>query len=121
MPTKGDIFVRECVIGFGFLGGLFAHVGVDPEGEILKALLEVVKSFLPSLGPVNFLLLFFFTVFFTILSILKAYGLGGVIGLVAVTFGWIGGFMIFGRSSNEVILGLIFLIIAIIIGQSATE
>lgn len=121
MSNKGDILVHECVVGFGFLGGLFARVGVDPEGEILKALLEVAKSFLPSLGPINSLLLFLLTTFFTILSVLRAYSLGGVLGLVAVAFGWIGGFMVFGRSSIEIILGLILLILAIIIGQSAAE
>lgn len=121
MSSREDIFIREFVVGFGFLGGLFTRVGVDPEEEILKALLEVAKSFSPSMGPIFPVLLFLFTALLTISSILGAYRLGGIIGLIAVAFAWMGGFIMVGGSSTESIIGIALLIVAMIIGGSAPE
>ena len=38
--SVGEYFVQEFIIGLGLLGG----IGVDPEGEILKALNQAIKE-----------------------------------------------------------------------------
>ena len=43
-------FARVYILGLGFLSGLFIGIGVDPEAELIKALLEIVAQY--SLGLV---------------------------------------------------------------------
>ncbi len=121
MSKKGDIFVREFVLGFGFLGGIFTRVGVDPETMILQGLLEVLESFLPPpMGSIKSPLLILFMVLLTVGPIYGAYRLGRGIGLLAVALAWFGGFIIVLGSINAVV-GLFFLIAAIFIGGIAVD
>jgi hypothetical protein len=118
---NADFFVNELVIGFGFLGGLFARVGLDPESVIYDALLEVVKSLLPTLTPIFSLIFLLLAILSIASSILAAYRLGGLIGLLSVGFGFVGGFIMVGGSSTEAIVGTILLVIAIPLGKVASE
>jgi hypothetical protein len=115
MPRKtiAESFVGEFVIGFGFLSGLFFHIGLDPEAEISKVLLELISIVNPSLG-VTFSLLFFLAGIITIiLSIIGAHSVGGNLGLVAVGLAFFGG--IFIESS----IGICLLIAGVLLGWFA--
>lgn len=120
-PHNADFFVNEFVIGFGFLGGLFARVGVDPESVLYEALLEVVNSLLPTLTPIFSLVFLLLAILSIVSSILAAYRLGGLIGLLSVGLGFVGGFIMVGGSSTEAIVGTVLLIITMALGKVASE
>jgi len=120
MSSKSDIFLHEFVVVFGFFGGLFTRVGVDPETELVKALLKILEVFVPSIGPFYPLILALIIGALTILSILGAYSLGGILGLVSVACAWVAGLIIIGGSIQSLI-GIFFLFGAMFIGWYATE
>lgn len=99
----GKSFVQEFVIGFGFLSGLWIHVGINPETEIIKAF----SSITPSLA------FWIIPVITTLGSLVGSYFLGGWLGLIAVGLAFIGGIFF---SSN---LGVICLILGVLIGFAA--
>lgn len=88
MTSKSDIFTQEFVLGFGFLGGLFTWVGVDPEDKI-------VKAFLQAAFPNNEILVALVLVLFILVS--TAAGIWGTLkmagqwGLVIVGMAWVSG------------------------------
>ena len=86
MPTKREVFVQEFVLGFGFLGGLFAWVGIDPEEEIIRVLLRVA---LPSNELAVSGLIILFAVGSAVASILGTLAMAGKWGLFAVGLAWI--------------------------------
>jgi CBS domain containing-hemolysin-like protein len=117
MPTKGEVFVQEFVLGFGFLGGLFAWVGSDPEEEDLRAL---IRAFLTNNELMISAVIFGFVLISTVVSILGTLAMGGKFGLLVVAIAWIAGFTIpMGGSLS--ILGAILLIVALILGPVAYE
>ena len=84
----GEYFVQEFVIGLGLLGGM----GVDPEGEILKALNQAIQTLNPSM---NFgWMILIFSILITIGAIIGAFAMGGWIGILAVGLAFIGGIFI---------------------------
>jgi len=111
MPKKSEIFVQEFVLGFGFLGGLFTWVGVDPEEEVIRALLRVVfpdNEFMVSL------IIFLIVIGSTATGILGIYGLAGKLGLIIVGLAWISGFIIaIGGTATSIgaflIIGLVLI------------
>lgn len=119
-PTKGEVFVNQSVVAFGFLGGFFTRVGVDPETEIVKAFLSVLEAFIPSISPYIPLILVLLTLILLISSIWAAYNRGGKIGLVAVAMAWIAGFIIIG-GSIQTIIGFFLLLASMYLGEFAAE
>lgn len=121
MPSsKSEKFTNEFVILFGFFGGLFTRVGVDPETELIKAFLSILESFVPTVKQFNPWIVILITIVLTVLSVLGAYSLGGWVGLVAVAFAWVGGYIIIG-DSTQAIIGVFLLIIALLIGMYVTD
>lgn len=107
--SREEVFVREFVMGIGFIGGLFARIGVDPEGEIIKALI----SAFPSIA--QFSILFgLISVVLIISSFLTVYRLGGGLGIFAVILAFGGGYLI-----SSSLIGVILLIFAIRLGLIA--
>jgi len=103
-----EIFVQEFVLGLGFFGGFWVHVGINPESEVLKALSTIVKTLVPNS---NFSLLFWMIpVVDMMFSILFAYVLGGWLGLIAIFLAFLGGVFI------ESMFGIVLLIIAVFLG-----
>jgi hypothetical protein len=99
----GEYFVQEFVIGLGLLGGM----GIDPGGEILKAILQLMPNN-------NFgFLLFLISILVTIVSIMGAFAMGGWIGIIAVVLAFFGGLFI----NNQI--GAWFIVIAILLGLIA--
>jgi hypothetical protein len=91
MPTKSEVFVQEFVLGFGFLGGLFTWVGVDPEEEVIRALLRVA---IPENDFLVSLLILLIVIAATAMGILGTYSMAGKLGLIVVGLAWISGFII---------------------------
>ena len=114
MPSKGDVFAQEFVLGFGFLGGLFTWAGVDPEEEIVKGLL---RAFFPNNEIVVTLVVVLFVLLSTGLGILGTLAMAGKLGLVVVALAWISGFLL-PIGSSLTILGLVLLIVAFIAGPA---
>ena len=115
MRKKSDLFIRESVIGLGFLSGLWTAIGINPQTVLLtlaeRSADEVLHD--PSVR-------FFFVVLPTILlllSLITAYKRGRIAGLVSVFFAYAGGLVVLGSLYMSVIL----LVIAILLGIFATS
>lgn len=117
MVSKSDAFVQDFVLGFGFLGGLFTWVGVDPEEEIVRALLIAA---LPDNAKMVTLVIVLFVFVSTTLAILGTYKMAGGWGLVVVGMAWISGFIV-SIGETSALVGIAFLFIALFLGQKVCE
>lgn len=107
----GLSFVQEFVLGFGFLSGLWIHVGVNPESEILRAFAQVVEELAPSSG---FSLIFWLVpIIGLVASVTGSYFIGGWFGLVAVSLAFLGGVFI------DSTFGVILLVVGVLLGFAA--
>jgi hypothetical protein len=111
MPTKSEVFVQEFVLGFGFLGGLFTYVGVDPEEELIRALLKIAIDN-PVLLSVVMLLIALAT---TAAGIFGTYSAAGKLGLLVVGVAWVSGFII-SIGGNFTVFGAFLLIGTFLLG-----
>ncbi len=110
-----DIFYKEFVIVFGFLNGLWAAVGINPEAEIFRAFKDVIDVLNPGMG-----ISFLFTlvpIIILVSTILLIFFLGGWMGIAAVGCGFIGGLLII----TSPIIAFFFLIIGGFLGFVATN
>ena len=112
MPTRSEIFVLESVLGFGFLGGFFTHVGLDPEEEIIKGFL---KAIIPSNGFFLFLVIILVGVAATAVGILGIFADLGKLGLFVVGSVWTSG-LIIPNGGAIAVIGVFLLIGAILLG-----
>lgn len=115
MRKKSGLFIRESVIGLGFLSGLWTAIGIDPQAVFLALAERSVDEVLhdPSVR-------FFFVVLPTILlliSVITAYKRGRVTGLVSVIIAFAGGLVVL----ESLYLSLFLLVLAIILGLFATS
>lgn len=111
MVDKGELFVREFVMGFGWVSGLFWRVGVDPETLILNALRDVYMRLTPDAG---FGWLFWLVpILISITSWIGAFFLGGALGLTAVILALAAGFL------YDTLIGWVLMFVAIILGGFA--
>lgn len=111
MASKSDIFLQEFVLGFGFLGGLFTWVGVDPEEEMIRGLLTVA---IPNNEVLVSLVIVLFVVVSTILGVFGTLAMAGKWGLLVVGLAWVSGFII--AINSLTLWGAILLIVAVILG-----
>ena len=102
MDKKAEYFVNEFVIGLGFLSGLWIAVGFDPQAEIFKAFDTILKTLNPD-SEFEFLF-FVIPIIILICLILITYLMGGKLGLIAVTFGFLGGLLILASPWITIIL-----------------
>lgn len=111
MTKKSDVFLQEFVLSFGFLGGLFTWVGVDPEEEIIRVLLRVA---IPNNEILVSLVIVLIILATTAAGILGTLQMAGWPGLFVVGMAWISGFIITVNSLT--LWGAILLIAAVILG-----
>lgn len=111
--SKEEVFVREFVMWVGFCGGLFASAGVDPEGEIIKALISILQTspFVAQLLAVSI------STAITLISLHKAYSLGGKLGILAIVIAFISGYII----SSSPLFGVFLLFFAIFLAKIASK
>lgn len=53
MARRTQVFLRESVILFGFLSGLFLAIGVNPGAELLELLREIVENLFGGSGAIE--------------------------------------------------------------------
>jgi len=75
--------VKELVIGFGFLNGLWIAIGFNPQNEVIKFLQFNLEGLSPVLKTF-FIILPIILMIGTIITILKVYRSGGLIGIIAL-------------------------------------
>lgn len=92
MGDNAEIFFKECVIGIGFLSGLWFAIKFDPQAELFNVLAEIIKILMPESNLGLFLLIIPVIIF--VLSIFAAYNMGGELGLIAVFCGFLSGGLI---------------------------
>ena len=91
MPARSEIFVLEFFLGFGFLGGLLTHIGVNPEAEVFQ---NLVKVTIPGNGFLLFLVVIMVGIAITAIGILGTYADLGKMGFLIVVSAWASGLII---------------------------
>lgn len=84
-------YYREFIVGVGFAEGLFYAIGIDPIGMMLSVSMQAVTTLNPNADLTTFKLLAIVPTLVTIGSLILAYVLGGVIGIVGVALGFLSG------------------------------
>lgn len=103
-------FVREFIIGFGFLTGFWINVGFNPESVIVNAILKTIAEFM---APIADALGFMYVILGfagTVVSFWATYKAGGEWGLLATLFAFAAGLFI----NTEI--GISLLVFALILG-----
>ena len=105
--------LRELIIGFGFLSGIWLSVGINPTVEILDVFTDILNNFGINIGHI--ILLQVLPIIFFLVFMCLIYRRGGKLGLVAVACAFIGGLIILTLP----ILSVIFLFLGLGIGHFA--
>jgi predicted branched-subunit amino acid permease len=115
MAKKSSVFIRQSVIGLGFLSGIFTAIGIDPQQVLISAVGNAVGSFYPD-PEISYLFIILPTILLVI-SLVTAYLKGRVLGLVSVMVAYCAGILIL----VSIVPALILLAGAILIGYLATN
>ena len=107
----GESFVNEFVLSFGFLSGLWIHIGINPESEVMKILSTLIQQISPN--PTYSFLFWLIPILSTLIALAGAYAFGDWWGVIAVALAFLGGIYI------NLNLGIILLILGIILGFAA--
>lgn len=99
-------------MGLGFLSGLFIGIGVDPEAEIIKALLEIVAQYSPAFAIILRVVVILLGIYGTIQSLRSAYKKRGILGIIAIALAFLGGLLL----GLNIAAGVWLLIVAILMG-----
>lgn len=117
MPRRRtSVFLKEFVVLFGFLNGVWAAVGVNPGATLLETLENFVVALIGASGP----LLFAFALLPAVLMIVTLYLIlrkGGWLGLVAVLVAFFGGIQVVSNPQAAFVL----LLVALGLGYLATR
>lgn len=105
------MFIQEFVLSFGFLGGLFTRIGIDPEEVAYRALLKVA---IPNNDSLVSLVIILIVVATTLAGIFGTLSIAGWPGLFVVGMAWVSGFIITVNSSATV--GAILFIAVMFVG-----
>ena len=115
MAGKGSFYVRQFVIGLGFLSGLFTAIGIDPEDAIISAAGTSVQEIWPD-PRIGSLFLILPAVLLAI-SVFAAYRRGGITGLVSVIVAYFSGLSLLSSAA----FALVLLAVAVGLGYLATS
>lgn len=113
---RAKLFLRESVILFGFLNGLFLSLGVNPGATLLAVLGEILDSLTGGNGAVRLALTLapLALVGFALYTIHKR---AGWLGFVAVAIAFLSGLWILA----EPITGILLLLAALGVGYAITR
>lgn len=115
MARRTGVFLKEFVILFGFLNGLWLAIGVNPGAELLVVLRGIVEGLFTG-APVRFLFTFLPLVLLgTMLYLIHRRG--GWLGFVAVGFGFLAGLQVLAAPR----VSLVLLAVAMLLGVVATK
>lgn len=115
MAKKSSLFIRQSVIGLGFLSGIFTAIGFDPQQVIISAIGNAVGSLYPD-PEISYLFIVLPTILL-IISLVTAYQKGKILGLVSVLVAYCAGILIL----VSIVSALILLAGAVVIGYLATN
>jgi predicted branched-subunit amino acid permease len=115
MAKKSSLFIRQSVIGLGFLSGIFTAIGIDPQQVVISVIGTAVGSFYPD--PEISALFIILPTILIIISLIAAYLRGRILGLVSVLVAYCAGILLLVST----VLALILLTGAIGIGYLATN
>jgi len=115
IAKKSSLFIREFVIGLGFLSGIFTAIGIDPEQVIIGIIGKAAVSLYP--GPEISALFIILPTILLLISLIAAFLKGRILGLVSVLVAYCAGIFILVST----VLALILLIGATGIGYLATN
>jgi hypothetical protein len=111
-------FLKSSVIGFGFLSGLWAGLGVDPGSFVAQWLQTILLAVAPAYGsPITIAFLYGPTLL-TVLAVFLAYRRAGFLGFVAVALAYAAGFLL---AVLHLTAAVILLLLAIMIGWFAAR
>jgi len=115
MAKKSSLFIRQSVIGLGFLSGVFTAIGIDPQAILIGIFADAAAAIDPD--PRIRYLFVILPALLLLLSIITAYRLGRVFGLVSVIVAYFAGLALLTSFSSALIL----LGISIVLGYFATN
>ncbi len=104
---------KELIIGFGFLNGFWFGIGIDPQKIILTFIGQYIKI-MPLIIQKIFTIIPIILTVATILSILKIYRKGGILGGIAVVVAFIAGALVLQNWKASLILSLAAILIGLI-------
>lgn len=115
IAKKSSVFIRQFVIGLGFLSGIFTAIGIDPQQVVISVIGKAVGSLYPD-PEISSLFIILPTILLFI-SLVAAYLKGRILGLVSVLVAYCAGILILVST----VLALLLLTGAIVIGYLATN
>jgi predicted branched-subunit amino acid permease len=115
MAKKSGLFIRQFVIGLGFLSGIFTAIGIDPQVILLRIIGNAVGSVYPD--PQVSYMFFILPTILLLVSLIAAFMKGKVLGLVSVIVAYCSGVLIF----ISAVLSITLLLLAVALGFFATN
>jgi len=103
-------FIREFIIGFGFLTGFWIYVGVDPESVLVNAILQTMAEFMAPIADALGFIYILIGFGGTVASIWATYKAGGESGIIATMIAFAAGLFI------ETSVGIPLLLFALFLG-----
>ena len=100
-------YLKTTVIGFGFLSGLWVHLGFDPQSFVFGILQTVLLKVEPQYASVITALFFGLPIVLTLSSLLGAHSRGGWFGLAAVALAFAAGVLLNATSIPLMIIATV--------------
>ena len=91
--AKDSGIVRELIISFGFLNGVWLAIGINPQTEIVSFFQQYLESLSPVMKTV-FIVIPIVLLLGTIFTVLKVYHHGGFFGALAVFVAFAAGYLV---------------------------
>jgi ABC-type multidrug transport system permease subunit len=115
MTKKSGLFIRQFVIGLGFLSGIFTAIGIDPQQVVISLLGKAVMSYYSDPGISYLFVILPALLLFA--SLAAAYLKGKLLGLVSVLVAYCAGIFVLTSAGT----GLLLLSVAVVLGVLATN
>lgn len=116
MKRRTRIFLRESVILFGFLNGLWLAIGVNPGAALLEVAKGAADNLLGAGGPLDFIFTFL-PLALGIVALVLIYRRAGWLGFLAVGLAFLAGAWILAETK----LALVLMAGAVALGILATR
>ena len=111
--TKSRSLIKEFIIGFGFINGVWVAIGTSPQDLIFDFLKPYIGN-LPTILQTIFVIIPIILMILTIWMILKILKKGRLLGAIAVLMAFISGTIIFRDWQSSIVLLVIALILGLI-------
>jgi hypothetical protein len=113
MARQFSTVIKEIIVGFGFLNGLWYAIGTSPETEILGFINRYI-SLMPEILQKIILIIPFILMALTIITIISIYHQGRILGIIAISLAFISGAIILKNWQVALILLLASIILGLI-------